>query len=87
MNAVAWWSAVAISLAVLCGAWRNMVAQRRLRGRRAIYISALFFVFARVFPLVTWMLVPAAGPWVWLLVALAANGVLMIGVDRALTRM
>ena len=34
----------------------------------------------------TWMLVPAAGLWVWLLVALAANGILMIGVDRVLTR-
>jgi hypothetical protein len=86
MNAVAWWSAVAISFAVLCGAWRNMVAQRRLRGRRAIYISVLYFVLALALPLATWMLVPAAGLWVWLLVGLAANGILMIGVDRALTR-
>ena len=86
MNAVAWWCAVAISFAVLCGAWRNMVAQRRLRGRRAIYISVLYFVLALALPFATWMLVPAAGLWVWLLVALAANGILMIGVDRALTR-
>jgi hypothetical protein len=87
MNAVAWWGAVAISFAVLCGAWRNMVAQRRLRGRRAIYVSALYFALALAPPIATWMLVPAAGPWVWLLVALAANGLLMIGVDRVLTRM
>jgi hypothetical protein len=86
MNAVAWWCAVAISFAVLCGAWRNMVARRRIRGRRAIYISVLYFVLALALPLATWMLVPAAGLWVWLLVALAANGILMIGVDRALTR-
>jgi hypothetical protein len=86
MNAVAWWCAVAISFAVLGGAWRNMVAQRCLRSRRAIYVSGLYFVLALALPLATWMLVPAAGRWVWLLVALAANGILMIGVDRALTR-
>jgi hypothetical protein len=86
MSAVAWWCAVAISFAVLGGAWRNMVAQRRLRSRRAIYVSGLYFVLALALPLATWMLVPAAGRWVWLLVALAANGILEIGVDRALTR-
>jgi len=87
MNAVAWWIAVAISFVVLCGAWRNMVAQRRLKGRRAIYILALSFILALALPFATWMLVPAAELWVWLLVALAANGILMIGVDRALTKM
>jgi hypothetical protein len=86
MSAVAWWCVLAISFAVLGGAWRNMVAQRRLRSRRAIYVSALYFVLALALPLATWMFVPAAGRWVWLLVALAANGILMIGVDRALTR-
>jgi hypothetical protein len=86
MNTVAWWSAVAISFAVLFGAWRNMVAQRRLRGRRAIYMSILYFLLTLALLLATWMLVPAAGRWVWLLVALAANGVLMVGLDRALTR-
>jgi hypothetical protein len=84
MNAVAWWSALAISFAVLCGAWRNMVKQRRLRGRCAICAAALYFAMALALPLATLMLVPTAGPWVWLLVALGTNGLLMIGVDRVL---
>jgi hypothetical protein len=32
------------------------------------------------------MLVPAAGPWIWLLVALATNGLLMMGLDSLLSR-
>jgi hypothetical protein len=85
MNAVAWWSAVAISLGVLCGAWHNMIARRRLRGKRAIYAPVLYFASALGLPLATWILVPAAGPWVWLLVGLASNGFLMLGVDDLLS--
>jgi hypothetical protein len=85
MNAVAWWSAVAILFAVLCGAWHNMVSRRCLRGKRAIYAPVLYFASAVGLPLATLFLARTAGPWIWLLVALGANGLLMLGVDSLLS--
>jgi hypothetical protein len=83
MNAV-WWSAIAISLVVLCGAWHNLITQRGPRAKRVVYGSVVWFSSALGLPLATKVLVPSAGPWTWLLVALAANGLLMIWVDGLL---
>ena len=87
MNAIMWWGAAIVSCIVMFKAWQNLIATPRLSAKRAALFSTLFwFASALAVPLATFMLVPAAGLWIWLLVALATNGVLMMGVDGLLSR-
>jgi hypothetical protein len=86
MNAIMWWGAATVSCIVMFKAWQNLIATRRLRAKRAIYASLFWFASALSVPVATFLLVPAAGPWIWLLAALATNGLLMMGLDGLLSR-
>jgi hypothetical protein len=86
MNAIMWWGAATLSCIVMFKAWQNLIVARRLRAKRAVYASLFWFASALAVPVATFMLVPAAGPWVWLLTAVATNGLLMMGLDSLLSR-
>jgi len=86
MNAIMWWGAAIVSCIIMFKAWQNLIATRRLSTKRAVYAPLFWFSLALAVPVATFMLVPAAGPWIWLLVALATNGLLMMGLDSLLSR-
>ena len=87
MNAIMWWGATIVSCIVMFKAWQNLIATPRLSAKRAALFSSLFwFASALAVPLAALMLVPTAGLWIWLLVALATNGLVMMGVDSLLSR-
>jgi hypothetical protein len=86
MNAIMWWGAATVSCIVMFKAWQNLIATRRLRAKRAIYASLFWFASALSVPVAPFLLVPAVGPWIWLLAALATNGLLMMGLDGLLSR-
>jgi len=87
MNAIAWLSTSIISCIVMFKASQNLIATPRLSAKRAALSSSLFwFASALAAPLATFLLVPTAGLWIWLLAALATNGLLMMGVDGLLSR-
>jgi hypothetical protein len=86
MNAILWWGAATVLCIVKFKAWQNLIATRRFWPKHAIYTSLFWFAAALAVPVATFMLVPAAGPWIWLLVALAMNGLLMMGADSLLSR-
>lgn len=86
MNAILWWAAAIVSCVVMFKAWRNLIVTRRLRAKGSTYASLFWFSAALAVPVATFMLVPAVGPWIWLLVALATNGLLMMGVNGLRSR-
>jgi hypothetical protein len=87
MNAIAWLGTSIASCIVMFKAWQNLIATPRLSAKRAaLFSSLLWFASALAVPLATLVLVPAAGLWLWLLVALATNGLLMMAVDGLLSR-
>lgn len=86
MYAIMWWGATIVSCIVMLKAWQNLIATPRLSVKRAAVPSALvWFALALAVPLATFVLLSAAGRWTWLLVALATNGLLMMGVDGLLS--
>lgn len=86
MNAILWWGAATVSCIVMFKAWQNLIDTRSVRAKRAIYPSLLWFASALGVPVATYILVPAAGPWIWLFAAWAMNGLLMMGVDSLPSR-
>ena len=86
MNAIMWCAAAIVLCIVMSKAWQNLIATRRLRTKRTIYACLFWLSAALAVPVATFILVPAAGLWIWLLAALATNGLLMMGVDGLLSR-
>ncbi len=86
MNAIWWWGAATVSCIVMFKAWQNLIGTSRVRAKRTFYPSLFWFASALGVFVVTYMLVPSAGPWIWLFAALAMNGLVMMGVDSLLSR-
>jgi hypothetical protein len=70
----------------LLKAWHNLISTRRMKTNRGWHLFILWFAAALTVPIATLLLIPAAGPWVWLLAALATNGLVMMGFDSVPSR-
>ncbi|HEY2684622.1 MAG TPA: hypothetical protein VGI93_13990 [Steroidobacteraceae bacterium] len=86
MSASIWWVSVVLTLLVVLKAWQNLLTTRRTQRKRRILVSALWFSLAICLPICALIIVRLANRWVWLLVAIATNGLLMMGCDCLLKR-